>query len=46
VIGYVFPAVGWGAMGLFPAGLIATSTLADLLEIVVASVIGALLYKE
>jgi hypothetical protein len=33
-------------MGLFPAGLIATSTLADLLEIVVASVIGALLYKE
>jgi hypothetical protein len=46
VIGYVFPAVGWGAMGLFPAWLIATSTLAGLLEIVVASVIGAWLYKE
>ena len=46
VIGYALPAVGWGVTGLFPAGLIATSTLAGLLEIVVASVIGAWLYKE
>ena len=46
VIGYALPAVGWGVTGLFPAGLIATSTLAGLLEIVVASVIGAWFYKE
>jgi hypothetical protein len=46
VIGYVFPAVGWGAMGLFPLRLLTISTIAGLAEIVVASVIGAWLYKE
>src|SRR5260370_29519377 len=33
VIGYVFPAVGWGAMGLFPLGLLTISTIAGLAEI-------------
>jgi len=46
VIGYALPAAGWGATGLFPARLIATSTLGGLVEIVVAGVVGAWLYKE
>jgi len=46
VIGCALPAVGWGAMGFFPIGLTVISTVAAMAEIVVASVVGAWLYKE
>lgn len=46
VIGNALPNLGTGAAGLVPFGLLTITTLVGLVEIVVASIAGAWLYKE
>ena len=46
IIGYALPALGNWAFGLFPERLLIIGTLAGLVEIILASVAGAWLYKE
>jgi len=46
VIGYAVPNIGLAAGGLFPARLLCIATLVGLVEIIVASIAGAALYKE
>jgi hypothetical protein len=46
IIGYVIPNAFMVVQGLFAARFIAIATLVGLVEIVLASVIGASLYKE
>lgn len=43
---YVYNSVGMVAMGLFPKSLIVIGTLWGLLELPIATVVGAWLYKE
>lgn len=44
--GYLPSLIGYGMMGLFPTSLLAVWGLIGLVELVVASVVGAWLYKE
>ncbi len=46
IIGYTLPTLGIWGFGLFPERLLIIGTLAGLVEIIVASVAGAWLYKE
>jgi hypothetical protein len=46
VIGYALPAVGIGQTGLFPVWLIALANLGGLVEIALATLAGAFLYRE
>lgn len=46
VIGCALPAVGIGQTGLFPVRLLAITNLGGLVEIVLATLVGASLYKE
>ena len=46
VMGYALPAIGWAAMHLFPHRLVGIGTAVGLVEIIVASIAGAALYKE
>jgi hypothetical protein len=46
VIGYALPSFGVGAAGLFPVRLLCIGTAVGLVEIIVASVAGAAVYKE
>ncbi len=46
VLGVVFPSIGYGMLGLFPARLLVIANVWDLFEIPIASVAGAWLYKE
>lgn len=46
VIGYALPNFGFGASGIFPVRLLCIASLVGLVEIIVASIAGAALYKE
>ena len=46
MIGNALPAVGIGQTGLFPVSLLALTHSGGLLEIILASLAGASLYKE
>ncbi len=46
VFGYAAPNAGYGAMGLFPLRLLVIGTVVGLVEVIVASLLGAWLYKE
>jgi hypothetical protein len=46
IFGYALPNLGQLGFGLFPQRLIIVSTLAGLVEVILASVAGAWLYKE
>ena len=46
VIGYALPNFGLGASGIFPARLLCIASLVGLVEIIVASIAGAAVYKE
>ena len=46
VIGYALPGMEWAAMHLFRHKLVAVGTAVGLVEIIVASIAGAALYKE
>jgi hypothetical protein len=46
IIGYALPAFGLGSAGLFGAHLLIIGSLIGLVEIIVASVAGAAVYKE
>jgi hypothetical protein len=46
VIGYLFPNLVSWALAIFPSRLLAITTLVGLVEIVVASLAGAYIYKE
>ncbi len=46
VIGYALPSFGFSAMGLLPKRLLLIGTIVGLLEVTLASVAGAWLYKE
>lgn len=43
---YLFPSIGFAAVGLFPLGLIVYGTVWGLFEVPIACVAGAWLYKE
>jgi hypothetical protein len=46
VIGYLFPNVVNWALAIFPSRLLAITTIVGLVEIIVASLAGAFIYKE
>ena len=46
VIGYLFPSLINWALAIFPARLLAITTVVGLVEIIVASLAGASIYKE
>jgi hypothetical protein len=46
VIGYLFPNVISWALAIFPSRLLAITTIVGLVEIIVASLAGASIYKE
>ena len=46
IFGYALPTLGHLAFALFPPRLLVISTLAGLVEVILASVAGAWLYKE
>ena len=46
VIGYLFPNIVNWALALFPSRLLAITTVVGLVEIIVASLAGASIYKE
>lgn len=43
---YLYPAVGHGVMGLFPAKILTIGLIWGLVEIVIAAIAGAWLYQE
>lgn len=43
---YLYPSIGIGVLGFFPAGLITLAVIRGLVELLVAAVAGAWLYKE
>ena len=45
-IGYLLPMVGWSSIGLYPASMLTTWTLLGLVEMVIATLLGAWIYKE
>ena len=46
VIGYLFPIIGWSSIGLFSTLMLTYWAISGLVEIVIASLIGAWIYKE
>jgi hypothetical protein len=46
VIGYLLPSWNWGSRGLFPNRLIAIAIVVGLVEIILATEVGAWLYRE
>lgn len=46
IVGYALPSFSFNAMGLLPKRLLLISTIVGLLEVILASVAGAWLYKE
>jgi hypothetical protein len=46
VIGYAFPAVGQAGLGLLPTQLVATATGLGLIEVILAGLAGASVYRE
>ncbi|MFQ5931728.1 MAG: hypothetical protein ACE5MM_04935 [Nitrospiraceae bacterium] len=46
LLGYLLPTLIWAPMGLFPGRLLRIALLAGLVEILVATLAGAWLYKE
>src|SRR5260370_13268037 len=46
VVGYALPTLGQMPLGLFPRRLLVIGSIVGLVEIIVASVVGAGLYKE
>jgi hypothetical protein len=46
IFGYALPSLGQWGFGLFPRRLLVMSTLAGLLEVILASVAGAWVYRE
>ena len=46
LIGYLLPNVVWWALAIFPSRLLAITTIVGLVELIVASLAGASLYKE
>ena len=46
VIGYLFPNLLSWAMALFPSRLLAITTIVGLVELILASLAGAFIYKE
>lgn len=46
VIGYFLPIIGWASIGLFSAWMIIYWMISGLIEIVVATLLGAWIYKE
>jgi len=46
VIGYLLPSLNWGSRGLFPNRLVAIAIVVGLVEIILATEVGAWLYKE
>ena len=45
-LAYFYPSIGMGMMGLFPARLVLIGALWGLVEVCVAAVVGAYLYRE
>jgi len=45
-IGYLLPMIGWSSIGLYSASMLIAWTLVGLIEIVVATLLGAWIYKE
>jgi hypothetical protein len=45
-IGYFLPMIGWSSIGLYPASMLTTWTLLGLVEMIVATLLGAWIYKE
>jgi hypothetical protein len=45
-LGYLFPNVGMGVMGLFPARFLVIATIWGLVEVIVAGIAGAWAYTE
>ncbi|HKV03696.1 MAG TPA: hypothetical protein VJO53_01175 [Candidatus Acidoferrales bacterium] len=45
-IGYALPNFGMGASGIFPARLLCIASVIGLVEIILASIAGAAVYKE
>jgi len=43
---YLYPSIGLGVLGFFPAGLMTLAVIWGLVELLVAAVAGAWLYKE
>jgi len=43
---YLYPSIGMGVLGFFPAGLMTLAVIWGLVELLVAAVAGAWLYKE
>jgi hypothetical protein len=46
LLGYCLPTVTWLPMGLFPRHLVVMAVLVGLVEIIIATVVGAWLYQE
>ncbi len=46
IIGYLFPNLVSWALAIFPSRLLAITTIVGLVEIIVASLAGAFIYKE
>ncbi|WP_447977992.1 hypothetical protein [Candidatus Nitrospira bockiana] len=46
LLGYCLPALTWMPMGLFPTRLVTIATLIGLVEILIATEVGAWLYQE
>jgi len=45
-LAYLYPSIGMGMMGLFPARLVVIGTIWGLVEVCVAAVVGAFFYRE
>ena len=45
-IGYLLPMVGWSSIGLYSTSMLITWTLLGLVEMIVATLLGAWIYKE
>lgn len=46
IIGYLFPLIGYASIGLYSAGMVITWIIIGLAEIIVATILGAWIYKE
>lgn len=46
IVGYLFPIIGYASIGLYPAGMMITWIVVGLVEINVATLLGAWIYKE
>jgi hypothetical protein len=46
LIGYLFPIIGWSSIGLFSTWMLTYWVISGLVEIVIATLLGAWIYKE